>query len=273
MIQYARNNWNIFAIIGALEALTFLLALYSAARLPGSLISVIGQGGILWSVLFARLLLKKSFDKLQLLGVFVVLIGVLTCTVPQLPAGALVTQQHRIELWAYSGLYLLSSAFSAISFTLKEKCLKEGELDIIIVSCFGSLAQCIFTFLLLPLTLAIATSLPPQVYFQKGLAAFSGATHSCMPWLFFAYMIANLSLNLSGIALTKRGGAVGTFVIGTVLVPITSLVFCLNIPLLGASRFSWIFVGGLVFTTAGSLLYNHQKVSGILRKGSGIQQE
>ena len=54
-----------FVAIGALEALTFLLALYSAARIPGGLIGVLGQGGLLFSVLFSRLFLGTRFDALQ----------------------------------------------------------------------------------------------------------------------------------------------------------------------------------------------------------------
>jgi len=43
MLSYARDNVKVFAVIGTLEALTFLLALYSAARIPGGLIGVLGQ--------------------------------------------------------------------------------------------------------------------------------------------------------------------------------------------------------------------------------------
>jgi len=41
MLAYARDNVRVFAAIGTLEALTFLLALYSAARIPGGLIGVV----------------------------------------------------------------------------------------------------------------------------------------------------------------------------------------------------------------------------------------
>ena len=83
MLTYARNNAAVFGVIGSLEALTFLLALYSAARLPGGLIGVLGQGGLLFSVLFSRVFLKTRFDVLQKLGVAVVVLGVLCCTYPQ----------------------------------------------------------------------------------------------------------------------------------------------------------------------------------------------
>jgi len=43
MLSYVRQNVSIFVTIGLLEALTFLLALYSAARIPGGLIGVLGQ--------------------------------------------------------------------------------------------------------------------------------------------------------------------------------------------------------------------------------------
>ena len=46
-----------------------------------------------------------------------------------------------------------------------------------------------------------------------------------MPWLALGYMAANITLNLSAIALVKRGGAVATMLAGTLLVPIYGLVF------------------------------------------------
>jgi len=59
-----------------------------------------------------------------------------------------------------------------------------------------------------------------------------------MPWLAVLYMTANITLNLTAIALVKRGGAVGTMVASTLLVPVYGLVFCLNIPLLAPTPFS-----------------------------------
>ena len=52
---------------------------------------------------------------------------------------------------------------------------------------------------------------------------------------------------------------------GAAIVPLLGLIFCLDLPLLGASPFSWAFVGGLVAVTAGSLLYNHRALPPLRR--------
>ncbi len=91
--------------------------------------------------------------------------------------------------------------------TLKQKALQEANLDVIVVSAFGSVAQFVATLALLPITLSFATSLPPAQYLEQGMAAFLGGTSPAMPWLALMYMTANIVLNLSAIALVKRGGS------------------------------------------------------------------
>ena len=72
MLEYAKDNALVFACIGIMEAVTFLLALYSAARLPGGLIGVLGQGALLFSVILSRLFLGTRLDGLQKMGLVVV---------------------------------------------------------------------------------------------------------------------------------------------------------------------------------------------------------
>ena len=264
MLEYAKDNALVFACIGIMEAVTFLLALYSAARLPGGLIGVLGQGALLFSVILSRLFLGTRLDGLQKMGVVVVTLGVLSCTFPQAAAsGALSAVSH--SFWNNVGLYIVAMGLTSGAVILKQKALQEADLDVIVVSAFGSAAQFVATLLLLPATLSLATTLPAQQYLALGWKAFMGAFHvggnAAMPWLTMAYMCANLTLNLSAIALVKRGGAVATMVAGTLLVPVYGLVFCFNLPLLGAAPFSWEFVYSLIIVTVGSFLYNHAKIS------------
>ena len=181
MLTYARSNVRIFAAIGTLEALTFLLALYSAARIPGGLIGVLGQGGLLWSVILSRLFLGTRFDALQKCGVAVVTVGVLACTYPQAVASGAILAAATVEVWKNAGLYSVAMALTAGAVILKQKALQEANLDVIVVSAFGSMAQFLATLALLPITLSLATSLPPAQYLREGCAAFLGASSSVMP--------------------------------------------------------------------------------------------
>ena len=213
MLRVALRYWYIFASVGLLEALNFLLALHSAARLPGGLISVLGQTGLLWSVLLSYALLRRRFDWRQLLGVAVVAAGVAACTLPQAAAAGLAVGASR-EVLANVLLFLISTGCGALTSVLKEWAFGRAELDIFVVNTLGSAAQCLFTLALLPATLALATALPPAEYLRRGWAAFCGATHPSMPWLAIAYILANLTVNISALTLVKRGGAVSTTVAG-----------------------------------------------------------
>jgi drug/metabolite transporter (DMT)-like permease len=213
MLQCAARHWYIFASIGLLEALNFLTSLHAAARLPGGLIGVLGQTGLLWSVALSHSLLGKRFDLRQLLGVFIVAAGVTICSLPQAAAAGLTIEASR-ELTGNMLLYLVSTGCGALTSILKEWAFSREDLDIFVVNTLGSAAQCVFTLLLLPITLALATTLPPAEYMARGWAAFCGATHPAMPWLAIAYILANLTVNISAITLVKRGGAVRTTLAG-----------------------------------------------------------
>lgn len=69
--------------------------------------------------------------------------------------------------------------------------------------------------------------------------------------LSFIYVLANLVLNISAIRILKIGGAVEINLASMALVPINSLLFCLPIPLLGATPFSLYFVSGLAVVVGG----------------------
>jgi hypothetical protein len=66
------------------------------------------------------------------------------------------------------------------------------------------------------------------------------------------YVLANLVLNISAIRILKIGGAVEINLASMALVPINSLLFCLPIPLLGATPFSLYFVSGLAVVVGGT---------------------
>jgi drug/metabolite transporter (DMT)-like permease len=218
MLAYASRHWYVFASVGLLEAVNFLLALHSAARLPGGLISVLAQTGLLWSVGLSYTLLGRRFDWRQLLGVAVVAAGVFTCTLPQAAAAGLaVDGEHAFrELLTNTMLFLISTGCGALTSILKEWAFSRADLDIFVVNTLGSAAQCVFTLALLPVTLTLATALPAGEYLRLGWAAFCGATHPSMPWLAIAYILANLTVNISALTLVKRGGAVSATVAGAV---------------------------------------------------------
>ncbi len=239
-------NLRIFGAIGALEAATFVLQLQAAAYLPGTVIAVLTQSLLPFTMLLSFLFLNRRYSVRQLLGAASVIAGVLICTLPGARGGA-------IAPWA-ALQYGLSFTLLASSIALKERQLQRMRFDVFIVNTFGSVFQCIATFLMLPLSIALATSLPAMQYISSGLTAFFTAPY--MPWLTLFYIACNITFNIVALNMVKLTSASTGILVNLFSVPILSLVFCLKLPLLEPSPFSWNIIAGLAVITLGVLLYN-----------------
>ena len=244
-------NLRLFGIIGALEATTFVLQLQAAAYLPGTVIAVLTQSLLPFTMILSFLFLNRRYTLRQLLGAALVISGVLVCTLPGARGGAIIP-------WA-AAQYGLSFTLLATSIALKERQLQRMRFDVFIVNTFGSSFQCLSTFLLLPLSIALATSLPALQYISSGLNAFFTAPY--MPWLTLLYIGCNIVFNVFALNMVKMTSASTGILVNLFSVPILSLVFCLKLPLLEPSPFSWNIVAGLAVITFGVLLYSLRQAS------------
>ncbi|GAB0493139.1 hypothetical protein MMPV_004412 [Pyropia vietnamensis] len=269
-----RDHGRTFAIIGALEATAFAVQLYAAGRLPGSFISVLNQAVLPFSMTASAVLLGRRYNAAQVGGAAIVIAGVLLCIAPSaFGLGAASSSKAAAAAAAAAGvgrggisgaavavhaaLFASTMALIGVVVVLKERLLKVSGLDVFIVNSYGSLAQCVATAALLPVSVRLAAGgTPVGAYVRAGMAALTGATSPYMPWLTLAYIGANLSFNIAALNLVRCSSAVVALLASLFTVPLTSLVFCLPLPLLVATPFSWWFVGGLAVISTGVLLYN-----------------
>jgi len=270
-----RQHGRTFAVIGALEAAAFAVQLYAAGRLPGSLISVLNQAILPFSMVASAVLLGKRYTAAQVAGAATVVAGVLLCTAPSAAglgavsastkgaaavsaaaAAAAAGAEPAAAVAVHAALFGSTMALIGVVVVLKERLLKAG-LDVFVVNSYGSAAQCVATAALLPLSVRLAAGgAPVGAYVRAGAAALAGATSPYMPWLTLGYIGANLAFNIAALNLVRCSSAVVALLASLFTVPLTSLVFCLPLPLLVATPFSWWFVGGLAIIAAGVLLYN-----------------
>ncbi|OSX76552.1 hypothetical protein BU14_0185s0013 [Porphyra umbilicalis] len=271
-----RQHGRTFAVIGALEATAFAIQLYAAGRLPGSLISVLNQAILPFSMVASAVLLGKRYTAAQVGGAAIVVAGVLLCTAPSAvglgavsastkgavaaaaasAAAAGAGAEPAAAVAVHAALFGSTMALIGVVVVLKERLLKAG-LDVFIVNSYGSAAQCVATAALLPLSVRLAAGgAPVGAYVRAGAAALTGATSPYMPWLTLGYIGANLAFNIAALNLVRCSSAVVALLASLFTVPLTSLVFCLPLPLLVATPFSWWFVGGLAIIAAGVLMYN-----------------
>lgn len=261
--RYVSNGQGLWYLAGAgsCEGLAFVLMPLFISRLPGSLIPVMSQGLLLFSMLFSTVLLGRRYNFLQAFGVFVVVVGVCTCTLPTLVAPGAVAWS---PLAPAAGLFC-TYGFIALSLCLKEVAFTrfrtrsgamEGEtLSIEVVNFAAALWQGLTLLLFWPLNFALVSPLCPAVYFSAGAAALLGTAPVLVP-----YLLVNLCYTVVTTVVLKRLSAVAILLTNVLNVPLVSLVFCLNLPLLGAEPFRRSFVAGLAVIIVGLLTYNYRSV-------------
>ena len=260
-LRWALSHLGVFAVIGSLEATTFVLGMYAAATLPGALLSVLSQSVLVFIAMASYFLLGRRYSMRQVSGLLLVVLGVVISIFPQ-TASQLAHETGGLRIWAMSAVFSLSYAFAATASVLKERVFKRSgiELDLFIVNTFSSLMQLAVTIVALPLSTALALHMARSSnlheYLGGALSAFIGKTGIYMPWLAILYVAFNLGFNITGLRLLKIASALDATVVSMVSVPLTTLAFCLPLPILARSRFSPVVVLGLVVLLSGIWMYN-----------------
>jgi len=267
-VRFVSRGVGLWCLFGAglCEAVAFVLLPVFAARLPGSLLPVMSQGLLLFSMLFSTVLFGRRYDAIQLLGVALVVLGVATCSVLSAPiAGHVVSAGSLLD-----ALGLLSAyAFVALSLSLKELAFlrfreragacgdaASQKLRVEVVNLFSAIWQGVAVLLFWPLNFVLLTPLGVRAYFQAFAAALrSTPAFGTLLWL---YLPTNLAYTILTTLVLERLSAVTIVLTNVLNVPLVSLLFCLELPLLGAAPFRWSFVVGLGVIASGLLLYSHR---------------
>ncbi|PNW88454.1 hypothetical protein CHLRE_01g030300v5 [Chlamydomonas reinhardtii] len=283
--------------VGACEAAAQLLFMVGAAHIPGALLPVVNQTYLVWSLVFASLILGTRYSWMQLAGAGLVMLGVVCAAVqPGVVAGMLgmgsgaaaAAAAHAAVDLRYVAVCVACFAFPAIANCIKEKVFssaaqKLGQpLDIFVVNSFGSLAQTFFVLLLLPITTALKgialSDLPAHLMASSraflgepsaaACAAFGGgadagglvgvlARHST-PLLALSYVALNLVFNVAMLNLLRSVGSVTTTLVGSSLVPLTIAAFTLPLPYLEPAVIGPNFLVGASLLMGGLVTYNWQ---------------
>jgi drug/metabolite transporter (DMT)-like permease len=91
----SQDQWTMslrpFAIMGALDCVAGMMQVFCAVYLPGPLLVLLPQAAIPISMIFSRHILGSRYKKLQYIGAFVVLLGIVVVLEPE------ITQRHKPE--------------------------------------------------------------------------------------------------------------------------------------------------------------------------------
>lgn len=255
-----------FLIVGLLEALGAATGMAAGAMLSGASIPILSQTFLVWQILLSTIFLGRRYKVNQLLGCFLVAIGVIITVASGSGAGK--SLQEAGIFWSL--LMMVSFLFQAADTVLKEvifsdatQKLKGGSLDLFVVNSFGSAFQALFICLLLPFLSklwGIPFSQLPN-YLKDGAACFLNIgklSSGCdgAPLLPLLFIIVNMGFNISLLHLLKISSAVVSCLATTVAVPISIYMFTLPLPYLGvASSLPTGFLAGAIILIMGLLIY------------------
>ena len=289
-----------FLYIGFWDSLGDILGNIGTSQLPGYQVPLLAKLNIIFSAIFSKWILKKIYTTYQIGAMFLVLCGSIITLLPVISSQIFTTTNHEEDILNdnkdkngassttttttslfYAMVYICSVAPTALAFVLKEQIFdqhRELNLDIFVVNTYGSIVSLIFTILLLPLAAIPGFGEVPlsdlPSYMQRGFDCFRGINPTVYddctgdpmaPMLYFAI---NVTYNICILALVKHGGALLTFLTNTVTFPLSTILFTLSWPLLGASTLSGFVIVGLLVELSGIILY-HRVTSLDIKSDSG----
>ncbi|KAF5745013.1 hypothetical protein HS088_TW07G00594 [Tripterygium wilfordii] len=255
-----------FLAVGLLEALGAASGMAAGAVLSGASIPILSQSFLVWQIILSIIFLRRRYKINQLLGCFLVAIGVVVTVASGSGAG------HSLKeagiFWSL--LMIVSFMFQAADTVLKETIfmnaghrLKGGSIDLFVVNSYGSAFQALFVCLFLPFMSKLwgipFSQLP--TYLKDGAACFLNIgtlTSGCngAPMLPLLFVIVNMGFNISLLHLLKISSAVVSSLASTISVPISVYAFTLPLPYLGvASSLPSGFIRGAIILVLGLLIY------------------
>eukprot|EP00873_Tetraselmis_striata_P040799 jgi/Tetstr1/461063/TSEL_006210.t1 len=256
-----------FIFVGLLEGITNVAQTYLAIRLPGALLPLLSQSGVIWQLGLSAILLGRRYSFRQVTSAIIVVTGVVLAGVPAkgVPSGG----AHLQDVLAYAFTF----SFIALDVLLKEKIFSDARkrmgtaLDIFVVNSRGSLYQAIFVFLSLPVLTNLKGLSFHEIpgYFLQGMqclmgkvpAGTVGVDPTGAPFLPLLYIAVNLSFNISALYVLRLAGSVHTSLVMSSVLPLTVLAFSFPLPLLGQPAPLGPFFGlGFVVLMVGMWLFN-----------------
>ncbi|XP_055962213.1 protein CLT1, chloroplastic isoform X2 [Mercurialis annua] len=238
-----------FLLVGLLEALAAATGMAAAAILSGASIPVLSQTFLVWQILLSIIFLGRRYKANQLLGCFLVAIGVIITVASGSSAG------HSLKEVSvfWSVLMIISFLLQAADTVLKETIFLDAAKQL----------KALFVCLLLPFMSKLwgvpFSQLP--TYLKDGAVCFlnmGSLSNGCdgAPLLPLLFILVNMGYNISLLHLLKISSAVVSSLASTFSVPISVYVFTLPLPYIGvASSLPTGFVAGAIILVLGLLIY------------------
>ena len=235
-----------FVIMGFLDSLGTLLTALGAVHTPSTFQPLLNQTLIPFTIFFSRIFLGARYHRLALVGASCIVAGA-SLTVLSCATGDCKNTDVDVK-WYSIVIYLLSNVPMALSAVYKEIAFKDVQVNVWYLCQWVSIYQFLLSWLYLPITVLPEfagngwNNLWP--HFTDGLRCTLGGVECdsfafpfpCKErrgtlWLLLAYCVVNFTFNWIGLLLTKYGSATIRSISYAIILPATSMAFCL--PLMG----------------------------------------
>jgi len=255
MLDYPK--WK-FASIGLFEAIGLVMQLKAAVHLPGAMIPVLAQSNIPFSLIAAKLILKRTIPPHQLFGSVLVLFGVIMSLKPYL-SNSLLSAGGGADIASNALLYSSSYLLAAVATVWKEIILQDPQvgkegMDVFVINSFCSLTQGLIVLgmmMLVSLTYGSMLKTSPLSYMSKGVECF--LSNPGPPML---YAFVNILYNTNIVSMLKKSNAVLTALSIAFVVPLSFIAFSFPIPMIERVPFYSECIKGLCVLSLGIALYN-----------------
>ncbi|CAE7701496.1 CLT3 [Symbiodinium pilosum] len=233
MWEFVRSHPWLLGAFGLCEGAFFPLVFYSAARLPGSLVQVLNQTLIPFTVLFSFVCLKRRYDSTQMLGVVVVLCGVTLFT--SLPQSSGSPSVFLVLCIAAYGLQAAAMVVKETVF-LRFSQLSKGQgksstrhpFDAALFLTIGTCCRCAVQLLAWPVYLQLVS--PALGVRSSATAGIMAMMQSSVLPLTIFYIAANVAISITALLLVQMTSASTVVLANVVALPLSALLFCLPLP-------------------------------------------
>ncbi|OVA05652.1 hypothetical protein BVC80_8999g4 [Macleaya cordata] len=258
-----------FLGVGLLEALAAASGMAAGAILSGESIPILSQTFLVWQLLLSAIFLGRRYRINQILGCFLVAIGVIITVASG--SGAGLSLKKAGLFWT---LLMITSFFlqagdtvlkvvNILNSEINGHLLQGGSVDLFVVNSYGSAFQALFICLLLPFLSKLWGVPFSQLasYLKDGAACFLNIgtlSKGCdgAPLLPLLFVMVNMAFNISLLHLLKISSAVVSCLASTFSVPLAVYAFTLPLPYIGvASSLPAGFVTGAAVLVVGLLVY------------------
>lgn len=255
-LAFVADFWVPLCLTGLCEGCFYPLVFAAAAKLPGGLVQVLNQSIVPYTVLFSVVLVGRSYESLQLLGVAVVLFGVLVAV--GMPLGV------DLQGGAWNDVLQCTGAYSllAMGVTLKDLVFKQSQAaevqlpqELIILTVCATCAAVQFSVQLLAFPLLVPEVDERRRLISAGWRCLQGAAAPAAPWIALTYWVCNVVFSLTTLRLVRKASAATVVLANVAALPLSALVFCCPLPLLQRQPFQWSFAVSLILVVVGNLLY------------------